>query len=872
MTDVNIEYDPYEMKTTMEVDGKKYKGSKSGKRMLKECLDENKRIPMQSWIEPNMDNDWQQGLLGALIDLDDNEFKINFSGRKIDYEYLKTSLELQNEKLGDDSVKLSFELKREMLSDSEMKKNIDKVVALMLDEKFAKIVEESSDKDSELKDKYKNLKQAYEEINIEEFRIAFAGPYSSGKSTLINALVKKNILPMSQGTCTSRICKIIHDKNRKYNIKVECYNEKGKIINKFDCTSDIEVQGKINEVGKEVEEIRVYMDLGDLYPSNIDIENDFKLMLIDTPGTDSGTGNDTDRTDDEQNGLSKKSHLEITKGVLQSKSKEMVVLIANENLEIDSIRHLLNIIEEEASNQDGFNDRFLFVMNKADNYSYNSNEKMDDRIHEFVKNITAGGKRDSIIAPRIFPVSSAAALAIENDWIEEKEGDPEEKTNLFDVYDNLKKRAIVRKNKLYFLEEYCSVSPMIHKKYEEQLANATKNSEKVMIHSGIPSLVSAIQEYLGYYAYPIKVRRLMSCFEDIVIELNSLNEQKKAKLEDAKKNYGEVTSSGKQVRKEEKENQKKKEKLKKIEEEMKETKKKIDEIPATIPQIDEQRSEFFGLKNELVVPIINKYVETVDGKKMINEEHRNEFMDAVDKFVDIIEESMENAVREVRRNKRQTTEKLYNEFINYMRTLEKDQFLKIDGFSLKDTVGYQKIIDKESFKEIKTERIQKKNQQTKKDYVAEKKKEEKNKSEYYYTWGKYGQYDGIRLIKLARGIWAASKKAKEEYREYINVSYISVDDITEITDSIEKDFRKYVEDIKENYRGDINNLKEETKQRIDQVKELIEEYDQKIKEIESEAIQIASDADKYKKRMSQLETEKMCLEQVSTLISDKYIA
>lgn len=56
------------------------------------------------------------------------------------------------------------------------------------------------------------------------------------------------------------------------------------------------------------------------------------------------------------------------------------------------------------------------------------------------------------------------------------------------------------------------------------------------------------------------------------------------------------------------------------------------------------------------------------------------------------------------------------------------------------------------------------------------------------------------------------------------------------------------------------------------MKELIEEYDQKIKEIESEAIQIASDADKYKKRMSQLETEKMCLEQVSTLISDKYIA
>lgn len=58
---------------------------------------------------------------------------------------------------------------------------------------------------------------------------------------------------------------------------------------------------------------------------------------------------------------------------------------------------------------------------------------------------------------------------------------------------------------------------------------------------------SAIQEYIKSYAYPIKVRQLLNCFKDIIVELDSLNKVEVEALEQAKKYYSDAVLERKRV-------------------------------------------------------------------------------------------------------------------------------------------------------------------------------------------------------------------------------------------------------------------------------------------------------------------------------------
>lgn len=367
MKKIYIEYDPYEMKTVIKVDGRKIQNNKHCDTNLKRFLDPGVPMPIQSWIDP-IERDGWNGLLETICMMGDREITVEFAGRRIDYESIQKSLDAQNENRGLGAKITYCELEDEMIPDSQMKKNISDVIDLMLTDEFEKIVQNS--KSSALIEKYSRLKATYDEIEAEEFRIVFTGTYSSGKSSTINALIGKNILPTASGTCTAKICKIIHMniKELKCFAKVRYYYKGKKKI--FICKDELKVQERIKEAEEYVDTIEVLTDLSSIYPNSV--ENDFNLVIVDTPGTDSAAGNDTNK--EESRRLHKKSHLEITKEVLKSKQKEMVVLIADDKLEDDNIVELLDIIEESAENDEGaFNDRFLFVMNMCDSLTY-SNE------------------------------------------------------------------------------------------------------------------------------------------------------------------------------------------------------------------------------------------------------------------------------------------------------------------------------------------------------------------------------------------------------------------------------------------------------------------------------------------------------------------
>lgn len=857
MRKVYIGYDPYEMNTVIKVDGREVQKNKHCDANLKRFLDSKIHMPIQSWIDP-IERDGWNGLLETICMMGDKNITIEFSGRKVDYESLKESLNAQNEnrELG---AKITYcELKNEIISDSQMKKNIADVVDLMLTKEFENIVKES--KSSALIEKYTHLKTAYNEIKDEEFRIVFTGTYSSGKSSTINALIGKNILPTASGTCTAKICKIIHTDPKKLKCFAKVNYIKGNKKREIICNNEVEVQDSIKVAEEDVETIEVKTDLSNLYPENI--ENDFKLVLIDTPGTDSAAGNDTNKTEEEARRLHQKSHLELTKEVLKSKQKEMVVFVSDDKLEDDNIVELLDIIEESAEKDEGaFNDRFLFVMNMCDSLTYsNEGESLQNYVKNYIANLTKvpnSQRRRNIVNPRVFPISSGPALAVVNGYTTRpglKESGTK-KAELYNYYEQFCSKIyyytlseLSNDFNAYFaeikdgyadyhnycLEEQSSVSESVKYNYKKLLSGDIDISERIKIHSGVPALSSAIQEYIKSYAYPIKVRQLLNCFKDIIVELDSLNKVEVEALEQAKKYYSDAVLERKRVESEKLEAEQKRVQLKYINEKMSLVKDKIDKIKDTIPQIDEIQSQYYGVKNNIAPLIL--------GKKEVEKEKGNKIIQNIQSKMSKLTGQIRDTVTSVKAEKRKATEELYSEFVQYISELDNMGIMDIGNFSLKDTVEYQALVNKDEFKEPIYET-----------------REVSNNKKWHIEWDCGVEF----FIKSIGWAWQTRKEPETVKKTYIDIAKYVSDNI----DPIEVAVDNYVKELRFAYKNDINALKEDTKERVDKVVAMIKEKNEDISKMKQEASKIATDEKGYAAEVKKLEDKRTYLDKLISKIS-----
>ena len=187
---IQIEYNPYKMKTKLYINGKNFKDNASYNNKFKDYIDNE--IPLQTWIEPTGE---RKGFIEALVPNDDNDIlDIEFTGRKIDYDDFKRSLNAQNnERKLKYKVKLNFKEPKIIYEDDKMWKNVQDVAKAVKTDRFKKLVDER--KGENLKAAYEKFPDDYKEAEENEFNILFVGLYSSGKSTILNALIRHDILP-----------------------------------------------------------------------------------------------------------------------------------------------------------------------------------------------------------------------------------------------------------------------------------------------------------------------------------------------------------------------------------------------------------------------------------------------------------------------------------------------------------------------------------------------------------------------------------------------------------------------------------------------------------------------------------------------------
>lgn len=279
--------------------------------------------------------------------------------------------------------------------------------------------------------------------NIEVFVMA---TMSSGKSTLINALLSKKLLPSSNEACTATITKVINTNQENYSAKA--YSEKRKLLYKeYNISYEKMKEWNNNEKISEIE-------IHGVIPF-VNKERTLNLTLIDTPGP---------------NNSQNIEHQKILERHLENINENTMILYVLNATQVGIIddSNLLDYIIKNVGNN---TKNIIFALNKLDCF------RDDDDISETLIKVHKYLKQKGLEKPNIFPVAALPALEIRS-----KPQDELEKLHRNYCID------IMNIDENLHLEKYSVM------KSENYKLNNMKDEEKALLHTGIHILENKIIE------------------------------------------------------------------------------------------------------------------------------------------------------------------------------------------------------------------------------------------------------------------------------------------------------------------------------------------------------------------------------------------
>lgn len=471
MTEVDIKYNPYRLSTTIKINGALVAENSS---LAQKTA--NRRL--QSWIGelPKMLKD-ERG---------SRYFDVVFHGNALDYDDVKDSFEQAKRAgvVGECHVRL------------EGAHNDDYVYNKLLSAYNDVIKNDDCLSDADKA----GLRKAIEKINENIFPIHVIATMSSGKSTLINALLGRKLMPSKNEACTAVITEILDDKSGNYSaIVYDRRDDRIKTIDQvtYELMKDLNDDDNVARVS-----IRGNIPFVD--------SSETPLRLVDTPGP---------------NNAHNDKHRETMYENINSAAENMILYVLNytqvlnyKQLDVDDDNNLLNYVAEEIKKGGReTRDRFLFVLNKMDQVN------KDDSVEGAVKATRNYLSKHGIEDPQIFPCSAFTALGLRTLL---KDIDPfnyDEVEDAVEKYNNDDIRYIAtlvqkmnRRNDLH-LESYAMLTPSENEKLKARLDKAVAEKdrkERVLVHSGICSIESAIRAYVKKYAKAKKIKDFVDVFEE----------------------------------------------------------------------------------------------------------------------------------------------------------------------------------------------------------------------------------------------------------------------------------------------------------------------------------------------------------------------
>ncbi len=463
MTHVYVKYNPYRMETQINVNGKKIEEDSILYKVVR-----GKRL--QEWVGkfPEM----------LVEELNTVDFEIEFHGMPLDWDDFEDAFTQAKQDGKIKNLKLQFSEGR---SDDDIN---DKIVSVFSDLQDGPVDDFRDPK----------LIRAFNNINNSIFPINVIATMSSGKSTLINALLGKKLMPSKNEACTATITEILDNDMETFEAVV--YDKDDVVLQEVPHLT-YEVMNELND-NSEVSKIAAKGNIPFLDARST------ALMLVDTPGPNNSQCEEHERT---------------TYKAINNDSNNLILYVLNgTQLSTNDDKRLLEYVAEQMKKGGKqVRDRFIFVINKMDCFNPEE-EDIGKAIIAAKRYLGAYGIED----PQIFPCSAYTALNIRT-YFEEIDID---NMTLADVK-NLPSAAGDTIPMIYkfidhesmHLEQYSTLSPSAQRELNYKLSQAEQNGdtkEQALIHCGIYSIEAAITAYVKKYAKTKKIKDLVESFQEVL--------------------------------------------------------------------------------------------------------------------------------------------------------------------------------------------------------------------------------------------------------------------------------------------------------------------------------------------------------------------
>ena len=217
--------------------------------------------------------------------------------------------------------------------------------------------------------------------NTTTFNVAVVATMSSGKSTILNALLGYDLLPSKNEACTAKLFKIKDiDGLTQFTGRTKDKN------NDWSAFEPINKEHLNNWNSSNINEVEIHGD----FPHINNLMHGKKILFYDTPGP---------------NNSMDKSHYEISTNILNSSDYGFIIFAMNATqFGVDDERNLLELLLD-GLNRNNKKHKIIFVVNKIDQFDLELGELPVDLIEKIKTYLSDIGFSKPVIVPTFAKIS-----------------------------------------------------------------------------------------------------------------------------------------------------------------------------------------------------------------------------------------------------------------------------------------------------------------------------------------------------------------------------------------------------------------------------------------------------------------------------------
>lgn len=755
MKSVYLSYNPYLVKSVLKINGQDVADSSSP---FYRYLDGAR---LQFWMEPRKSDGWK-GLLGELRSAcGSDEIELTFHGTELDFQDIDGLVRQEGPKHFK-KITLLHENK-DTAEKSSPEAKLEGLKEIYTDIKKGPVPEFHTEE----------IEKAFNNAMNSDFEIVVIAPMSSGKSTLINAILGGDVLPAINQATTAVITRI-RDVDGKKGFTVSAVDRHGKELCK---------KGGEPATLKRLTELNGAIDPEDPEKKRalakvISIEGDIKTLpakglhtvFVDTPG-----GN---------NSLNEE-HGAVMDEAIYDEDKSMVLYVFNgtQVSTNDNAAILKKIADamKRSTNGKQSRDRFLFVANRMDDV-----ETEKESYEDMVATIKTSLAEVGITEPNLFLVSAQTAKLLRMRAAKAPFTESED-----DQYDALCKKMTRESRQLY---EYSSLTEsqkgafrVREKQLREENPEMTRIPEIAEINSGVPAVELAMTEYLQKYALAIKLKKAQDAFGDVVKEMDIRGR--------AQKRWAES-----------------KEAFEKVQEEVKQLADKQEKdqtLAKTFTAIDEISFDASPYRKEMAA-FIQKFQdlsrEYADGHSQVSPGEAAQLKNQLESEVVKIQASFMNVTDALTKDLMKQCDRAMEEYKRNIETLRQNGLFDIGGVRVDQFAAFKKVdrstkVDMEDYHRVR---------------------------EVSYTV-RVKDSGFFSIFKRFLGIGGYHDETRYRTEKYVNFSSFARDSLGQLESSITNDMKELIKKAEDLVNEKKNKAKEQAQEVENIIRSTIKEYKEKTK-------------------------------------------